>query len=72
MNILLLGSPHGNEILGDVLYAYIQKHRRDLLPRVTFLIGNIKAKKAGVRYIESDLNRSYNNRRSTYEERLLL
>jgi len=69
MNILLLGSPHGNEVLGDVLHAYIQKHRADLLPHVTFLIGNIKAKKAGIRFVESDLNRSYNGKRSTYEER---
>jgi succinylglutamate desuccinylase len=39
------------------------------LPHITFKIGNIRAKKAGVRYLESDLNRSYNGKRSTYEER---
>jgi succinylglutamate desuccinylase len=69
MNILLLGSPHGNEVLGDVLHVYIKNHRTDLLPHVTYMIGNIRAKKAKVRYSESDLNRSYNGKRSTYEER---
>lgn len=67
--ILLLGSQHGNEILGDTLYAYIKTHRRQLLPHVTFMTGNIRAKKANVRYIESDLNRSYTGSHSTYEER---
>jgi succinylglutamate desuccinylase len=67
--ILLLGSQHGNEILGDALYAYIKSHRKNLLPNVTYKTGNLRAKKAGVRYVESDLNRSYNGGRSTYEER---
>ncbi len=67
--ILLLGSQHGNELLGDVLHAYIKIHRKELLPFVTFAVGNIRAKKAGVRFIESDLNRSYTGKNKTYEER---
>lgn len=67
--ILLLGSQHGNELLGDTLYAYMRRHRKELLPLVAYKTGNLRAKKAGVRYVESDLNRSYNGRRTTYEER---
>lgn len=67
--ILLIGSQHGNELLGEVLYRYIKKNRKELLPYITYRTGNIKAKKAGVRFIESDLNRSYTGGRATYEER---
>lgn len=67
--ILILGSQHGNELLGETLHAYIQKQRPELLPYITYLPGNIRARQQNVRYIESDLNRSYNGRRTTYEER---
>ena len=67
--ILLLGSQHGNELLGDALYSYVKSHRRNLLPYITYKTGNLRAKKQGVRYIQSDLNRSYNGDHSTYEER---
>jgi succinylglutamate desuccinylase len=67
--ILLIGSQHGNELLGDVLIAHIQKHRKELLPFISFKIGNIRAKKTGTRFIESDLNRSYTGSGKTYEER---
>ena len=67
--ILFIGSQHGNELLGDVLHGYIKKHRKELLPFITFKIGNLRAKKAGVRFMESDLNRSYTGSRRTYEER---
>lgn len=67
--ILLLGSQHGDELLGDALYSHIKTSRQELLPFVEFVIGNLRAKKAGVRYIESDLNRSYTGGRKTYEER---
>jgi succinylglutamate desuccinylase len=67
--ILLLGSQHGNELLGDMLHAHIKAHRKELLPFVTFVVGNIRAKKAGVRFVESDLNRSYTGERKTYEQR---
>lgn len=67
--ILILGSQHGNELLGEVLYEHIKTKRRELLPYVSYLVGNVRAKKQNTRYIESDLNRSYNGRRTTYEER---
>lgn len=67
--ILLLGSPHGNEILGDKLYAYITKKHTHLLSYTDFVIGNPRAKAQNVRFIESDLNRSFNGKNLTYEER---
>jgi succinylglutamate desuccinylase len=67
--ILILGSQHGNELLGEALHAYIQRQRPELLPYITYLPGNIRARQQNIRYIESDLNRSYNGRRTTYEER---
>ena len=67
MKILLLGSQHGNELLGDALYAHLQAHYADLLPNITFKIGNPKAYEKGVRYIESDMNRSHDSGLGTYE-----
>jgi succinylglutamate desuccinylase len=69
MKILLLGSQHGNELLGEVLYVHIRKNRSELLPFVTYKTANLRAKKQGVRFVESDLNRSYNGKNDTYEER---
>lgn len=69
MKILLLGSQHGDELLGDKLYTHIQAHYKHLLPHITFKIGNPRAHAAGVRFIESDLNRSYNGNGLTYEEK---
>lgn len=67
--ILILGSQHGNELLGEALYGHIKQQRPELLPYVRYIAGNIRAKKQNVRYIESDLNRSYNGHKTTYEER---
>lgn len=69
MKILLLGSQHGDELLGDRLYAHIKTHYQGLLPHITFMIGNPEAHALGVRFIESDLNRSYNGGTATREER---
>lgn len=69
MKILLLGSQHGDELLGDKLFTHLNTHHPHLLEHVTFKIGNPKAHKAGIRYIESDLNRSYNGNTTTYEEK---
>ena len=68
-SILLLGSQHGNELLGEALYNFIKLHRPDILPYVVYKTGNVRARKAHVRYIESDLNRSYTGDSKTYEER---
>jgi hypothetical protein len=70
--VLLLGSQHGNEKLGDALYAHLSTKRRELLPHITYIIGNPRAYAENIRYIESDLNRSYNGKRNTYEERRAL
>lgn len=69
MNILLLGSQHGNEHLGDALYSHIATKRRELLPHVVYIIGNPMAHAKNVRYLESDLNRSYGKQQKTYEEK---
>jgi aspartoacylase len=66
-NILLLGSQHGNELLGDKLYRRIQSHHDSLIPNITFMLANPKAHEMGVRYIESDMNRSYGINAATYE-----
>jgi hypothetical protein len=67
--ILLLGGQHGNEPLGDILKAHIRRYAVDLLPYVTFKTANLKAKRAGVRYLESEINRSYDTELNTYESR---
>ncbi len=67
--ILLLGSHHGDERLGDKLIRYIKAHRPKLMKHVEFKIANLKAHRKNVRYIESDMNRSYNGKKDTYEER---
>ena len=67
--ILILGSQNGNELLGEALYEYIRTNRQELLPHISYLVGNIQAKRQGVRYVEADLNRSYTGKKTTYEER---
>jgi succinylglutamate desuccinylase len=67
--ILLLGAQHGNELLGRQLYGHIARRRPQILPFITYKAGNLRAYKQNVRYIESDLNRSYTGKRHTYEER---
>lgn len=69
MKLLLLGSQHGNETLGDALYAHLREHHPDLLPTIEFVIGNPRAHKQNVRFTESDMNRSYNAQIATYESR---
>lgn len=69
MKILLLGSQHGNELPGEKLYAYIKKHHTDLLLYVTYKIGNPEAHQKGIRFIESDMNRSYGDSLDTHEAR---
>lgn len=69
MRILLLGFQHGDEPLGEYLIQYIREHRPALLPHVTSMVANPRAKQRGVRYLESDLNRSYDGTTTTYEHR---
>lgn len=69
MKILLLGSQHGNELLGERLYRRIKKYHPQLLDHLVFRIGNPKARRQGVRYIESDMNRSFKKGMNTYESK---
>ncbi|GEM_PF-146211 len=68
-NILLIGASHGNELLGPKLFSYLLQHRKEVLEYVDMLIGNPRAFAARKRYIESDINRSYNTALDTYESR---
>jgi hypothetical protein len=65
--VLLLGSQHGDERLGDSLIRRIKLYHPDLLKYVDFCIGNPKAHRLNKRYVESDLNRSYHKKLDTYE-----
>ncbi|MCL2037975.1 succinylglutamate desuccinylase/aspartoacylase family protein [Candidatus Saccharibacteria bacterium] len=68
--ILLIGSHHGHELLGDHLFEYIKEQRPELLSNIDFKIANPQAKEQGIRFIESDMNRSYNDNNETFEEQL--
>lgn len=67
MKILLLGSQHGNERLGDQLYRYIMRQRSELLPFVSYKLANPKAYRANVRFTEDDMNRQYASNSESYE-----
>lgn len=66
--ILLIGSQHGDEKLGDLLIAYITAHHEELLPSITYILANPEAHAKNVRYLESDMNRSYVDAPATHEE----
>lgn len=68
--ILILASQHGDEYSGEKLYEYIKLHRPELLGHIEYLVANPEAHAQKVRYIESDMNRSYNGNHDTHEERL--
>ena len=65
--ILAIISTHGNELLGPNLLAYMLAKRSKLLENMEFIIANPRAYAKNVRYIESDLNRSYGLGLDTYE-----
>lgn len=67
MKILLLGSQHGNELLGIKLYDYIKNQRQSLLPHVTYKLANPRAFKQKARYLQADMNRSYEAKETSYE-----
>jgi aspartoacylase len=68
MNILIIAATHGNELLGIKLYQRLLQTHSPLLEYVDFIIGNPRAYAARTRYIESDLNRSYQSDGTRYEE----
>ncbi|MBD2200330.1 MULTISPECIES: aspartoacylase [Calothrix] len=60
--VLIVGGTHGNELTGVYLVKLFQQHP-ELIHRATFesltLLANPQAIKAGRRYIDKDLNRSF-------------
>jgi hypothetical protein len=65
MKILVLGGTHGNELLGVRLVKLLQEKP---IKSVDAVIANPRAVAAGVRFTESDLNRSFGDASpNTYE-----
>ena len=67
--ILAIISTHGNELLGPNVLSYMLNKRSELLEYVDFMVANPRAYSQNVRYVESDLNRSYGSDLDTYEAR---
>lgn len=66
-NVLVVMGQHGNEPLGALLKNYMDRHNLTN-GSITFIEGNPRAIRKNVRFTESDMNRSY-NQRDTYEGR---
>lgn len=67
MKILIIGATHGNELLGPKLYQCLLQKRSPLLEYIDFIIGNPRAYAAKKRYVDTDLNRSYQSHADGYE-----
>lgn len=67
--ILLVGSQHGNERIGEQLYAVLTRQFQNILPQVDYILANPKAYDKNVRFIETDMNRAYASKPITYEEK---
>lgn len=68
--ILVMGCVHGDELIGETI---IRQLRKIILRNGTLItiLANVHAMKAGRRYIDQDLNRSFpGDRNGNYEERL--
>lgn len=65
--ILLVASQHGDEPLGHLVYEYIRRHHPDLLEHCELYVANPLAINFGRRYIDSDMNRSFDTGSSSYE-----
>lgn len=70
-SVLLVGGTHGNELTGVYLIKKFEQHP-DLVRRPSFetltLLGNPRAVEACVRYIDQDLNRSFDFRTLAHED----
>ncbi|PID30575.1 hypothetical protein CSA80_01080 [Candidatus Saccharibacteria bacterium] len=66
--VVVVSSQHGNEPLGEMLEAYMYQSPADVTEPY-FVTANPVAVRQNVRYVESDMNRSY-DRTDTYEGRL--
>lgn len=67
--ILILGAQHGDERLGERVRRFLKSDLTGRYQTVDYLCGNPKAYRRNVRFIESDLNRSYVANPKTYEEK---
>lgn len=67
--ILIVGSQHGDELLGIKLFDHLQENYPDLAASVDYYCANPKAFVENKRFIDSDMNRSYNKQDNTYEAR---
>jgi succinylglutamate desuccinylase len=69
--VLLVGGTHGNELIGVYLIKKFGQYP-ELLHRPSFetltLVGNPRAVEAGVRYIDQDLNRSFDLQKWKHED----
>jgi aspartoacylase len=65
--VLIVASQHGNELLGERVHAHLAAHYPELLPMVDYVLANPRARAANVRYVESDMNRSYDPSATGYE-----
>lgn len=66
-HILVLGAQHGNEPLGDMLRLHIYRNSQHLLPYITYKTANLRARRADLRFIDMDMNRSYGIASKAYE-----
>lgn len=57
--ILLLGSQHGDELLGERLYEYLRGNRVELMPHVEYMVGNPGAHRHGYDYIGFKADKHY-------------
>src|SRR5688500_4098990 len=70
IRILIVGAQHGNEKLGPRLQRYLKNDKSGKFKNVDYLCGNPRALRADVRFIDTDLNRSYKPQTPiTYEEK---
>ena len=67
--ILIVGSQHGDELLGEQLYAVICLQPKVANLLIEYVLANPRAHQRGVRLVESDMNRSYKQGSHTYEQR---
>jgi len=68
--IAILGCVHGNETYSIRLFRYLKNSLKLEKGQVDCYLVNERAYERGVRFIESDLNRSFNLEKSTYESEL--
>lgn len=63
----MIAATHGNELLGIKLYQRLLAQRSPLLNAIDFIVGNPRAYAEKLRYIDTDLNRSYGVEGAGYE-----